>query len=360
MIGHQYSIHPIIYRQFLTRKDFFMSHLIGIDLGGTKTEIIVLDAKNHKELYRKRVPSPRDDYQKTVRNMADLVFEAERVLEIEGTAKVGVGIPGIVSRETGLVKNANSTWLIGHPLDRDLSAALERPVVFENDANCFALSEATDGAAKDQKIVFGAILGTGTGGGIVVNGQIISGKNQLGGEWGHNPLPWMTEEENKLSQDKTTHWGSCYCGKYGCVESFLSGVGFKNYYNFLAGNPEQSYLSNHDIRKLYEDGDTLALSVMETYEDRLARGLAGIINFLDPDVIVLGGGMSNLPNLYGQVLKRIPAYIFGADKLTTSILMALHGDSSGVRGAALLAHTIPSKAASLEDYLFNNPQIRKA
>jgi fructokinase len=337
-----------------------MSHLIGIDLGGTKTEIIVLDANNYKELYRKRVPSPRDDYQKTVRNMADLVFEAERALDIDGAARVGVGIPGIVSRETGLVKNANSTWLIGHPLDRDLSDALDRPVIFENDANCFALSEAIDGAGKGQKVVFGVIIGTGTGGGIVVDGQVINGRNQLGGEWGHNQLPWMNEEELSLAADKTTFWGHCYCGRCGCIEAFLSGPGFKNYYNFLAKNSEESELSNHDIRKLYEDGDRLALSVMDVYEDRLARGLASVINFLDPDVIVLGGGMSNLSNLYKNVIEKISPYIFGKDELSTSIVKAVHGDSSGVRGAALLAKNVKLDERTSKIYHLKSVNLTQA
>lgn len=310
--------------------------LAGIDLGGTKTEIIVMQSDNLKELYRKRVPSPRDDYRATIQNMTNLVLEAEQELGAPGECCVGVGIPGIVSRHTGLVKNANSTWLNGQPLDRDLREALKRPVYVENDANCLALSESYDGAGASAHSVFCVIIGTGTGGGIVINKKIVQGCNQIGGEWGHNQLR-LEEEEMALLSNPALPWSNCYCGRKGCNETFLSGPGFKNYYNYLAGTlGTEAELSNHDILSLYHKNDPIARKTMDVYEDRLARGLAAVINVIDPDAIVLGGGMSNLMNLYENVPDKIKKHVF-SDTCDTKFLKAIHGDSSGVRGAALLS-----------------------
>jgi fructokinase len=268
---------------------------IGIDLGGTKTEIVALDRTTGKELYRRRVPTERS-YDGVVQGIRDLVLAAEEELQQTGT--VGVGIPGMVSRETGLVKNANSTWIIGHALDRDLGTALGREVRLENDANCFAVSEAHDGAGAGAIVVFGVILGTGVGAGIVVNGKCLSGANLIAGEWGHNPLPWPSAEEltGRL----------CYCGKRGCIETWLSGPGFQ------------------------ADGE-----VMVRYVDRLARSLAHVINILDPDVIVLGGGMGKIASLYEEVPAQWGRYVF-SDTVRTPLKPPVHGDSSGVRGAAWL------------------------
>lgn len=309
--------------------------LAGIDLGGTKTEIIVLQADNLKELYRKRVPTPRDNYQATVENMANLVLEAEQSLGCAEPATVGIGIPGIVARKSGLVKNANSTWINGKPMDKDLGQILNRLVLVENDANCLALSEAYDGAARNADVVFCVIIGTGVGGGLVINKKIIQGKNQVTGEWGHNQLR-LQDEEIALIQDNSLPWANCYCGRKGCNETFLSGPGFKNYYNHLANNLGTDHeISNHDIIALYHKNDPTAVKAMAVYEDRLARGLAAVVNAIDPDIIVLGGGMSNLPNIYENVPALLAGHVF-SDSCETVIAKAIHGDSSGVRGAALL------------------------
>ena len=310
--------------------------LIGVDLGDTKTEIIVLQSDNLKELYRKRVPSPREDYQATIDNITNLVIEAETVLEAHGQCSVGIGIPGIVSRQTGLVKNANSTWLNGQALDIDLQNSLKRKIFVENDANCLALSESYDGAGRNANVVFCVIIGTGTGGGIVINKKILQGKNQIAGEWGHNQLR-LEDEEMDLLRDPSLPWSNCYCGRKGCNETFLSGPGFKNYYNHLAkklGTADE--LSNHDILALYNKNDPVARQAMDIYENRLARGLAAVVNVVDPDVIVLGGGMSNLINLYERIPEKIQRYVF-SDTFDTSFFKAIHGDSSGVRVAALLS-----------------------
>ena len=310
--------------------------LIGVDLGGTKTEVIVLQSDNLKELYRKRVPSPRDDYQATIDNITGLVLEAETVLQAPGQCAVGIGIPGIVSRKTGLVKIANSTWLNGQALDLDLETRLNRKIYVENDANCLALSESYDGAGQNANVVFCVIIGTGTGGGIVINKKIIQGRNQIGGEWGHNQLR-LEDEEMDLLRDPSLPWSNCYCGRKGCNETFLSGPGFKNYYNYLAKTlGTDAELSNHDILALYHKNDAVARRAMDVYEDRLARGLAAVINVIDPDVIVLGGGMSNLINVYERVPEKIRKHVF-SDSCDTNLLKAIHGDSSGVRGAALLS-----------------------
>jgi fructokinase len=293
---------------------------IGIDLGGTKTEAIAL-APDTGVGTRRRVPTPRE-YEGTLDTIVRLVAELERETGRSGT--VGIGIPGVVTRATGLVKNANSTWLIGRPLQADLEARLARPVRIANDANCFALSEAIDGAGRGFDTVFGVILGTGVGGGIAIRQSIHDGPNQIAGEWGHNPLPWMTDEERAAAP-------SCYCGKRGCIETFLSGPGFELDYALLAGERR----SSQDIVGAAASGDGHALQALGRYEDRLARGLAAVINVLDPDVIVLGGGMSNLPDLAAAVSRLLPRHVF-SDAVLTKVLPNLHGDSSGVRGAAWL------------------------
>lgn len=325
---------------------------IGIDLGGTKTEIICLDQGNGKELYRHRVPTPKGDYALTVATMRDLVRQAESTLGQTGT--VGIGIPGTVSRDTGLVKNANSVWLIGQPLDKDLSDALGRPVRTENDANCFAVSEATDGAGEGYKCVFGVIIGTGSGAGISIDGKALGGINGIGGEWGHNPLPYPSiyvpapdplyaqferaETKDTLNAYFTCDLATseypgplCYCGRRGCLETWISGTGFKNDYNRVTGED----MSTHDIIAASKNHEPKAVAALERYIDRLARGLAGVINILDPDIIVLGGGMSNVSALYKELPAAWKKYIF-SDTVKTVLAPARHGDSSGVRGAAWL------------------------
>jgi fructokinase len=293
---------------------------IGIDLGGTKTEAIAL-AADAVIASRRRVPTPRE-YDGTLETIARLVAELEAETGRSGT--VGVGIPGVVTRATGLVKNANSTWLNGRPLQADLESRLARPVRVANDANCFALSEAIDGAGRGYDTVFGVILGTGVGGGIVIRRGIHDGPNQIAGEWGHNPLPWMTDEERAAAPP-------CYCGKTGCIETFLSGPGFERDHALHSGTARLS----HDIGRAVATGDVHAVQALHRYEDRLARALAGVINILDPDVVVLGGGMSNLPELAPAVSTLLPRYVF-SDTVQTQVVPNLHGDSSGVRGAAWL------------------------
>jgi len=267
---------------------------IGVDLGGTKIELLAMDAAG-KEIFRKRVPTPQGNYEGTVDSVVFLVAEVEERLKAKAT--VGIGIPGAMSRVTGLVKNANSTCLIGRDLNGDLEKSLAREVRIANDANCFALSEAVDGAAKGAEVVFGVILGTGVGGGIVVRGEVLTGRNAIAGEWGHNPLPLPRKEDLPLPD--------CYCGRKGCIEAYLSGPALK------------------------KDPD------MDRYEERLARALAGVINILDPDVIVLGGGISNIPRLYANVPVLWRPYVF-SDHVATQLAPPVHGDSSGVRGAAWL------------------------
>lgn len=297
-----------------------MSVHIGIDLGGTKIEIIALNERN-ETLIRRRVATPAADYAAILTAIAELVDSAERELGVR--AEVGIGTPGAVSIETGLIKNANSTVLIGKPFQRDLESALQRRVRMTNDANCLALSESVDGAATDAGTVFAAILGTGTGGGIAVNRQILEGANRIAGEWGHNPLPWPRENEMPGP--------ACYCGKAGCIETFLSGPGFARDY-LWAGGAEATPAT---IAELAEHGEEIAAASMRRYEDRLARSLATVINILDPDVIVLGGGVSNILRLYDNVPALLPRYVF-SDSVRTKLVKAAHGDSSGVRGAAML------------------------
>ena len=295
-----------------------MSPRIGIDLGGTKIEAIVL-GPDGAECFRRRIDSPRGNYENTVRAIADLVSAADEATGQRGT--VGIGIPGIVSPATGLVKNANSTWLVGHPLPIDLERALARPVRLANDANCFALSEATDGAGAGAQVVFGVILGTGTGGGVVVGGRVLVGPNAIAGEWGHNGLPWPDASE----------WpgAECYCGRRGCIETFLSGRGLQAAYGG-ANTP-----TARDIAAAAARGDARASEAVDLYARRLGKALASVINLLDPDVIVLGGGLSNIDALYARVPSEWSRWAF-SDRVDTRLARARHGDSSGVRGAAWL------------------------
>ena len=292
---------------------------IGIDLGGTKIEGIAL-AADGTELLRRRIDTPRD-YAATLAGITDLVAEIER--ETGETGTVGIGIPGAVSPATGLVKNANSTWLIGEPLDRDLARRLGRPVRVMNDANCFALSEATDGAGAGAAMVFGVILGTGVGGGIVFERRCHDGPNRIAGEWGHNPLPWPRDDE--------LPGPLCYCGRHGCIETYLSGPGLERDHQRHTGQR----LGTRDIVRAAAEGRTPALETIRRYHDRLGRGLAAVINLLDPDVIGLGGGMSNLPDLAAEAARAVIPYVF-SDTVANRIVRNLHGDSSGVRGAAWL------------------------
>lgn len=293
---------------------------IGVDVGGTKIECIAL-AGTGDVLARTRVAAPRGDYDTTLRAIAALVADVERAAGRRGS--VGVGIPGTISTATGLVKNANSTWLIGRPFGADLSRVLGRAVRFANDANCFALSEASDGAGAGARTVFGVIAGTGTGGGLVVNGEVIVGANAIAGEWGHNPMPWPRPGE----------WPgpSCYCGRTGCIETFLSGPGLAR--DFARATRQE--IPAPEIVARAEAGDLAAALCLDRYEDRFARALASVVNVFDPDVIVLGGGMSNVDRLYAAIPARWPAFVF-SDVVATRLVKAAHGDSSGVRGAAWL------------------------
>lgn len=292
---------------------------IGIDLGGTKTEAIALDPAG-LECFRGRLPTPRGDYEGTLEVIAGLVREAERA---SGPGSVGVGIPGAVSPATGLVKNANSTWLNGRPLREDLERRLHREVRIANDANCFALSEAVDGAATGRPVVFGVILGTGTGGAIVADGRVIIGANAIGGEWGHNPVPWPEPDE----------WPGppCYCGRTGCIETFLSGPGLSRDHQAASGEAIDATL----VAARAFAGDRTAAATIARYEERLARALASVINVVDPHAIVLGGGLSNIERLYERVPRLWERFVF-SDHVATALLRAQHGDSSGVRGAAWL------------------------
>jgi fructokinase len=293
---------------------------IGVDLGGTKIEFVALNPAG-RELHRHRISTPRFDYAATLSAIATNVAQIERDLGCQAT--VGVGIPGTVSTQTGLVKNANSTWMIGKPFDRDLGAALGRQVRCANDANCLAVSEATDGAAAGQHVVFAVILGTGCGGGIALDGRVHTGRNAVAGEWGHNPLPWARADEFPGPL--------CYCGQRGCLETWISGTG-------LAADYERATkvsLTASEIASRATAGEPAALTALNRYEDRLARGLAHVINLLDPDVIVLAGGASQIQRLYQNVPAKLKDYVFGKEA-DTPVLPAKHGDSSGVRGAAWL------------------------
>jgi fructokinase len=301
---------------------------IGIDLGGTKIEGIAIDDEGGVRL-RRRVLSPRDSYASTLSAVVDLVRDIEREVGARGT--VGVGMPGAISSATGLVKNANSTWLIGRPLADDLPRLLDRPVRFANDANCFALSEAIDGAAAGADVVFGVIIGTGTGGGVVVNRRVVEGANAIAGEWGHNPLP--------APRDCEWPGPPCYCGRTGCIETFLSGPALvRDYGEELRRRAVPDPYERKTARDIATDahaGDPVALAALARYEERMARALGSVINLLDPHVIVLGGGLSNIDRLYDSVPKLWSPYVF-SDTVSTRLLRAAHGDSSGVRGAAWL------------------------
>lgn len=299
-----------------------MSNLrIGIDLGGTKTEVILLNG-NGGELFRTRIPTIRDDYNRTLSEVAALIAKAEAAAGENGIP-VGIGIPGSISRKTGLVKNANSTWLNGRPFQRDISVLLARDIKVTNDANCLAVSEATDGAATDHELVFAAILGTGCGAGLTYNSRAVIGPNGVAGEWGHNPLPWTSESELAARP--------CYCGRYGCQETFLSGTGLSESYKMSTG----AKLNGHEIAAAAAQQNVDARKILNTYFDQLARGLAAVINVIDPDIIVLGGGASNITEIYTAVPMLLRDYVFGGE-CDTPIVQAVHGDSSGVRGAAWL------------------------
>lgn len=326
---------------------------IGIDFGGTKTEIICLDENNGKEMYRQRIPTPRGDYIVTVKTLVELVQNAERIMKKKGT--VGIGIPGTIVPETGLVKNSNSTWTNGQPLQKDVAKALGREVRMENDANCLAVSEATDGAGEGKAVVFAVIIGTGCGGGLAFNGGAHRGINCIAGEWGHNPLPYprvglrenaahfshfeaapmVTDklQDHYFGELETSEYPGplCYCGRRGCLETWISGTGFKNDFKRVTGTE----ISTHDIIAQAQEGNKKAVAALARYTDRLARALAQVINSLDPDVIVLGGGMSNVNSLYKDVPAVWGQYVF-SDTVKTPLLPARHGDSSGVRGAAWL------------------------
>ncbi len=293
---------------------------LGVDLGGTKIEALAL-GDDGAELQRRRVPTPQGDYDGIVAAIHGLLGQVT-----EGQAPgipVGVAIPGAVSPATGLIKNANSTCLIGRPFDKDLSAVLDRPVRLANDANCFALSEASDGAARGAGSVFGAIIGTGTGAGIVLGGRLHEGPNLIAGEWGHAPLPWAEGDERPGPP--------CYCGRRGCVETFLSGPGLSRSYEAAAGD----FIQAHEVAELAAQGDAVAEACMARYERRMAKSLGMVISILDPEVIVLGGGVSNIKRLYDNVPRLWGEFAF-SDQLSTSLVQAEHGDSSGVRGAAWL------------------------
>lgn len=285
---------------------------IGIDLGGTKIEAVAL-ARDGGERFRRRVATPAGNYDATVRAIADLVGAADAATGVQ--ASVGIGIPGTVSPATGLIKNANSTCLIGKPLDKDIAAAVGRPVRLANDADCFTLSEASDGAAAGAPIVFGVILGTGVGGGLVIEGRVVSGPNAITGEWGHNPLPWPTAAERPGP--------ACYCGLTGCIETYLSGPGLT-----------RDHGADWTAERIATSDEPGARAAMDRYVERLARGLAHVINIIDPHVIVLGGGLSRIGRLYDDV-PRAWRHVF-SDIVATRLLPPAHGDSSGVRGAAWL------------------------
>ena len=298
---------------------------IGIDLGGTKIEMIALDREGDI-LALQRIPTPAGDYEGTIRAVAGLVldFENENGLSVS----VGIGMPGAISPVTKMVKNSNSICLNGKPFKQDLESVLKRTVKIENDANCFTLSEAMDGAAAGENVVFGVILGTGVGGGLLINGKLVSGPNAISGEWGHNPLPWTDEQE-------IVEAAICYCGRRSCIETWLCGEGLSRTFHYLS----DQRCSPQTIVSLAEQGDELAVEALEHYERRLAKALASVINIIDPDVIVLGGGLSNIKRLYSNVPVLWKDYVF-SDSVVTRLVAAKYGDASGVRGAAWLGEKI--------------------
>ncbi|HEX4885405.1 MAG TPA: ROK family protein [Casimicrobiaceae bacterium] len=301
---------------------------LGVDLGGTKIEIAALDAGGAERL-RRRIATPAGDYAATLDAVAALVREAEATLGVApGSATVGVGTPGSLSRVTGLLRNSNSVCLNGRPIVADLEARLHRRIAVANDANCFALSEARDGAGRGERVVFGAILGTGVGGGWVVHGTVLDGPNGIAGEWGHNPLPWPRDDERPGA--------ACYCGRSGCIETFLSGPGLARDHALATGEQRDADV----IVAAAREGDARAEATLARYEERLARALAHVINVIDPDVIVLGGGLSNIARLYDRVPLLWSPYVF-SDRVDTRLRRHVHGDSSGVRGAAWLGGSLP-------------------
>ena len=293
---------------------------IGIDLGGTKIAIIAFD-RQERVIHQARVPTPRNDYHASIRALRDLVLAAENA--IGTTASVGIGMPGSLSPNTGLVQNSNSVWLNGTPFDRDLMAALDRPIRFANDADCFALSEATDGAGADATSVFGVIVGTGCGGGIVINGRLLAGPNGASGEWGHMPLPWQASDEHPGPR--------CWCGRDGCLETWLSGSGLERDHAHVTGEA----VSAREIAVRAANGDPAAQATLARHLDRFSRALGVIVSILDPQMIVLGGGLSQMPHLYERLPAMVAARAF-ADAARVDIRRPVHGDASGVRGAARL------------------------
>ncbi len=296
-----------------------MNHKMGIDLGGTKTEAMVL-GPDGKEVYRRRVDTPAQDYDEILQMVDDLVEQAESELDVE--VSVGIGVPGAISPNSGLLRNSNTVCLNDRPFHDDLETLLERQIRIENDANCFALSEALAGAASGFAVVFGVIIGTGTGGGLVIDGRLINGPHAITGEWGHNPLPWRGDEDGE---------GACYCGKTGCIETFLSGPGLMRNYRARFGETR----SSREIVAGANTGEKSCVAMMAIYHDQLARSLAHLINILDPNAIVLGGGMSNIDSIYSELPRLLLAYVF-SDYVETPILRAGRGDASGVYGAAML------------------------
>ncbi len=296
------------------------SFKLGIDLGGTKIEIACLNIDNNNIILRKRIPSPQNDYIATLNSIKDLVETSE--IELGLTCPVGIGIPGSISSETGRIRNANSIWLNGRFLESDLSKKLNKKIKIENDANCFAISEAMDGAGSKFNNVFGVILGTGVGSGIVFNKKLIKGSNGISGEWGHNPLPWKRKNFNSRP---------CWCGKFDCIEKYISGPAVESEHRKKFSDS----LSLKEIVQNYMGGDKNCKATIDLLIERIAKCLAFIINIIDPDVIVLGGGLSNLDFIYEKVPKIWENWIF-SDCVNTKLLKAVHGDSSGVRGAAWL------------------------
>jgi fructokinase len=296
------------------------SFRLGIDLGGTKIEILALDRQG-AECFRQRVPTPQGDYAAILRTISTLVDAAEQTLDAAGS--VGIGTPGSISRATGLLRGSNSVCMNGKPIKRDLEQLLGREVRITNDANCFALSEASDGAGCGFDVVFGVILGTGVGGGIVVGGRVLDGPNAIAGEWGHNPLPWPRDDE-RLGDP-------CFCGHFGCIETFLAGPALERDHARATGE----VLTTHAIVQRVRSGDAASTATLGRYEERLARALAHVMNILDPDAIVLGGGLSNIESLYVNVPKRWDPWVF-SDRVDTRLMKHVHGDASGVRGAAWL------------------------
>ena len=293
---------------------------IGIDLGGTKTEALLIDIDGNK-VFSKRIPTEKN-YQGTIKGIVNLINEIEE--KFTTVESIGIGIPGSVSLETSLIKNANSIWLNGKPLRNDLKKSLNKEIKLENDANCFALSEAVDGAGKSHSVVFGVIIGTGTGAGIAIDKKVLKGKNRVAGEFGHNALPRSSDTEISLAKP-------CYCGLRGCIETYLSGPGFTGIFN----STHNTNFETKEIIELYENNDSRAVEALDDYVDRLARSLSDVINVLDPDIIILGGGMSNINYIYDHIDNKLSKYVFN-ETIFTKIVKNVHGDSGGVRGAAWL------------------------